>query len=223
MHFPLSLSDLVDQSCFTSTVTSLSAGDQVFLQLQDLHRRVNANEGKTFWGLLRLNWFNWPFDQANQDGTKYKEYIYFFATYTHRIVTNITVFENTSKSLIFKQCEYQWLSWDSWRLKSFSIMESGQLKVLLNSWSSYSKSGFSKSTEELFPLTTLDRSFKSKSFRSKFKSLFSTDWPTPGSRSLSRFLNFRAAWMDSEISSNFRKLLAYSALAVLTYDYLKCI
>jgi len=47
--------DLVDQSCFTSTVTSLSAGDQVFLQLQDLHRRVNANEGKTFWGLLRLN------------------------------------------------------------------------------------------------------------------------------------------------------------------------
>ena len=48
-------SDLVDQSCFTSTVTSLSAGDQVFLQLQDLHRRVNANEGKTFWGLLRLN------------------------------------------------------------------------------------------------------------------------------------------------------------------------
>ena len=49
------VSDLVDQSCFTSTVTSLSAGDQVFLQLQDLHRRVNANEGKTFWGLLRLN------------------------------------------------------------------------------------------------------------------------------------------------------------------------
>ena len=71
------VSDLVDQSCFTSTVTSLSAGDQVFLQLQDLHRRVNANEGKTFWGLLRLNWFTWPFDQANQDGTKYKEYIYF--------------------------------------------------------------------------------------------------------------------------------------------------